>query len=226
MESWRSILSGLKPSNVLHINFSLLMRPVCSRTNSTPLEAYSPAAITVLEAFQTHKQSLSNQATNHSWVERVHIQVKCLAQALRPHCQDLNQRPLNPNSWAVSTRAWHPACKECIFWGHWEWSLPGSMSSSVVLLHPGQSQSDGTTLYVPAWAMRDTVSNVEGQDQDKPPQASHTRQNPRNMALQSRHGCLNAMAPCMHRVSQCQAVSDDYKTAMQSNSWLYLCIIM
>ena len=42
----------------------------------------APAAIRALEAIQTHKRSLSNQAPIHSWVERVHIglQVRCLAQ--------------------------------------------------------------------------------------------------------------------------------------------------
>ena len=33
-----------------------------------------------LESIQTHKQSLYNQVPIHSWVERVHIQVKCLPQ--------------------------------------------------------------------------------------------------------------------------------------------------
>ena len=42
--------------------------------------AYSAAAIVALVTIQTQKQSLSNQIPSHSWVERVHTQVKCLAQ--------------------------------------------------------------------------------------------------------------------------------------------------
>ena len=42
-------------------------------------KAYGPAAITALVTIQTHKQSLSSQVS-HSWVERVHMQVRCLAQ--------------------------------------------------------------------------------------------------------------------------------------------------
>ena len=34
----------------------------------------------VLVTIQTHKQSLFNQVPIHSWVKRVHMQVKCLAQ--------------------------------------------------------------------------------------------------------------------------------------------------
>ena len=44
------------------------------------LGSICPAAITALVTIQTHKQSLSNQVPVHSWVQRVHIQVKCLAQ--------------------------------------------------------------------------------------------------------------------------------------------------
>ena len=39
-----------------------------------------PAAIRALVTIQTHKQSLSNQAPIHSWMKRVHMQVKCLSQ--------------------------------------------------------------------------------------------------------------------------------------------------
>ena len=48
---------------------------------------YSPAAITVPVTIQTHKQSLPNQVPIHSCVERVDMQVKCLAQgdSATPH---------------------------------------------------------------------------------------------------------------------------------------------
>ena len=55
------------------------MGPVHSSNSSTIWETYSPAAITALETIQTHKQSLSTQVPTHSWVGRVHIQMKCLA---------------------------------------------------------------------------------------------------------------------------------------------------
>ena len=43
-------------------------------------------------------------------------------------------------------------------------SLPGSLSSSVVLLRPTQSQWDGTAIYVVMRATRDIVSKVEGRE--------------------------------------------------------------
>ena len=49
--------------------------------------------------------------------------------------------------------------------GHWEWSLPGSLSFSVVLLRPTPSQRDGSAiLRGHASHERYTVSNVEGRE--------------------------------------------------------------
>ena len=50
--------------------------------HSTAWVAYSPACCRYGAGnyIRTHKQSLSNQVSIHSWVERVRIQVKCLAQ--------------------------------------------------------------------------------------------------------------------------------------------------
>ena len=49
--------------------------------------------------------------------------------------------------------------------GHWEWSLPGSLSLSVVLLHPTPSQWDGSAI-LRGYVSREryTVSNVEGRE--------------------------------------------------------------
>ena len=61
-------------------SISLVTGPVRSSANSTPWGAYSPAAITALVTIHAHQQSLPNQVPIHSWVKRVYIQVKCLAQ--------------------------------------------------------------------------------------------------------------------------------------------------
>ena len=47
---------------------------------SVPVPTQLPAAIRALETVQAHKQLLSSQVPAHSWVERVHIQVKWFAQ--------------------------------------------------------------------------------------------------------------------------------------------------
>ena len=51
----------------------------------------------------------------------------------------------------------------CI-WGHWGRSLPGSLPVSVALSRSTQSQWDGSAIYLVTWAMRDTVSSVDGQE--------------------------------------------------------------
>ena len=49
--------------------------------------------------------------------------------------------------------------------GHWEWSLPGSLSFSVVLLRPTPSQRDGSAILRGHVSHeRYTVSNVEGRE--------------------------------------------------------------
>ena len=59
--------------------------------------------------------------------------------------------------------------------GHWEWSLPGSLSFSVVLLRPTPSQRDGSAiLRGHASHERYTVSNVEGA-RNKSPQVYPAR---------------------------------------------------
>ena len=58
--------------------FPIGTEPVCS--SLAPRGTYGPVAISLLEIIQTHKQSPSNQVSIHSWVERVHVQVECLAQ--------------------------------------------------------------------------------------------------------------------------------------------------
>ena len=81
------------------------MGPVHSNANSTPWGTYSPAAITGLENIETHKQSLSNQVPIHCWVERVHVQVKCLAQGHRATpWQPRPPRPRDPK-WRVEATA-------------------------------------------------------------------------------------------------------------------------
>ena len=46
--------------------------------------------------------------------------------------------------------------------GHWEWSLPECLSSSVVPLHPTSSQWNGSAIHAVMWVTRDTQSpNVE-----------------------------------------------------------------
>ena len=59
---------------------------------------------------QSHRQSLSNQVPIHSWVERVHMQVKCLAQehnAATPQ-QRVEPGSLNLNSTALTTASRRP----------------------------------------------------------------------------------------------------------------------
>ena len=77
-----------------------------------PGEHTAPAAIPVLVIIQTHEQSLFNQVPIHSWVKRVHMQVKCLAQNTAPHHgkRDPYPRLLSPKSQAIVTAPWCPAC--------------------------------------------------------------------------------------------------------------------
>ena len=69
----------------------LCMGPVVPVPTQLPLEHTALAAITALETMQTHKQPLSNQVPIHSRVERVHIQVTCLA-----HGHSATPRQLRP----------------------------------------------------------------------------------------------------------------------------------
>ena len=84
------VLGGLRQlgshwlNNSCFHTFSLVMGAVRSSTTSTPLGAYSPAAITALETIQTQcvrahvTQSLSRQVPIHPWVESAHTgEVTC-----------------------------------------------------------------------------------------------------------------------------------------------------
>ena len=93
--------------------FCLIIEPVCSSTNSTPWGAYSPAAITTLLTIQTHKQSRSNQVPIYSCVERVYIQMKCLAQG---HSAKLRQpRPVPKTLQCKVAGHSHRAMMPCIY---------------------------------------------------------------------------------------------------------------
>ena len=141
---------------------------VRSSTNSTSWGAYSSAAITALETIQIHKQSMSNQVPIHSWVERVHLQVKCLAQGHSAALRQLRAPPATSRSKLYSRGAatvpQRPACimEYCKFYVQPDIGTLGAvtardlvMTSSVVLLCLTQSQWDGE---------RYTVSNVEGRE--------------------------------------------------------------
>ena len=82
--------------------------------NQLPGEHTAPAAITALKTIQTHKQSLSNQVTIHSWVERVNMyntgEVSCPMTSPHHSNQDLHPKPLHPKSWSIATLQWCPAC--------------------------------------------------------------------------------------------------------------------
>ena len=147
--------------------FLLVIGPVRSSTNSTLWGAYSPAAIMALVTIHTHKQSLSNQVPIHSWVEKVHIHMKCLPQG---HSAKPRQPRHVPKTFrskvaghshrALTTRMY---MKYIVFmYRDTGWSLPGSLSSSVVPLRPTQCQWDGATIYVVVRATRDTQSPRRG----------------------------------------------------------------
>ena len=69
--------------------------------------------ITALVTIQTHKESLSSQVPIHSWVERVHIQVKCLAQGHSATLQQL--RPIPKISQSSVTGHSHHAMMPCMY---------------------------------------------------------------------------------------------------------------
>ena len=78
-----------------------------------PLGAYSPTAIMVLVTIHTHKQSLSNYVPIHSWVERAHIKVKCLAQG---HSAELQQpRPVPKTFQSKVAGHSHRALSPCLY---------------------------------------------------------------------------------------------------------------
>ncbi len=86
-----SVISDVKPYNLqqffyvllaLLTCFSLVIGPVRSDTNSTPRGVYSSAA-TFMQRKKLLKHTSHHCPTRYpfySWVERVHTQVKCLAQ--------------------------------------------------------------------------------------------------------------------------------------------------
>ena len=79
----------------------MVIGPVFSHTNSTLRGAYSIAGIKALNYSRIkQQQSLSNQVPSHSWVKRVHIWVKCLAQ-WQNTTQSLQwPRPIPGTSWS------------------------------------------------------------------------------------------------------------------------------
>ena len=124
-----------------------------------------------LVTVQTRKQSLSYQVPIHSWVERVHIQLKCLAQGHSAHrrSRDPYRRPLSPKSQAILTAPRRPACMWSIYIlecrdtesGHcqgaaplpqWFFHVPLQVSEMVPPLRDHASHG------------RYTVSNVKGRE--------------------------------------------------------------
>ena len=66
-----------------------------------------------METIQTQKQSLSNQVLIYSWVERVHMPVKCLAQG---HSATLRQpRPEPKTSRSKVADHSHRATTPCMY---------------------------------------------------------------------------------------------------------------
>ena len=80
-------------------------------------EHTASVAITALETIQTHKQSLSNQVLIYSWVERVHIQVKCLVQ--EHNATPPQPRPVPEISRPKVTGRSHRATTPCIISSMW-----------------------------------------------------------------------------------------------------------
>ena len=82
------------------------MGPVCSSASSTPWEHTAPTPIWHWNLFKHSSKSLSNQVPIHSWVERVHVQVKGLAQG---HSATLQQPRPEPKT-SQSNVAGHSHC--------------------------------------------------------------------------------------------------------------------
>ena len=88
--------------------------------------------------------------------------------------------------------------------GHWEWSLPGSLSFSVVLLRPTPSQRDGSAiLRGHASHERYTISNLEGRETNlHMPIRAHRGLNPGPPRDRRTHYHLRYCNPPMCAVSE------------------------
>ena len=144
-----------------------------------PVPNQLPGEDTVLPPFwkalvtiQTHKQSLSNQVPIHSWVERVHMQVKCLAYghhtmhtvAAKTHTKGLSiesHRPQSPH---------HNACTYMEYIIYLDVGTLRVVSARELVILSGSFTSHSKSVWWPRHLCghvshaRCTVSNAEGQE--------------------------------------------------------------
>ena len=88
------------------------MGPVRSSTNATPWGAYSPCCHLGAGNYSDTRAVTVQPVPNHSWVKRVHIQVKCLAQGHSVTPRQERPVPKTSRSKLVG-RATGPRCLAC-----------------------------------------------------------------------------------------------------------------
>ena len=144
-----------------------------------------------LKPIQTRKQSFRNQVLIHSWVERVHMQVKCLAQGHSATLKQLRPAPLLPKWQTVAITSPRSA---------FIWSLHSDIGTRIVVTarelvvvsawfiyirHNVSGMAPPSTWSLEPWEIRNLQC---WRARNKPPQPSPTTGlEPRPLGLRGAH---------------------------------------